>query len=161
MGIQSTVQATEHGTDSPTVFVASIRGSICSIYQSGCGLAMWFWYWTLSPAQRNDVYGSTGASVTLREANRMSVLRKLEQGQEVQVELAIRYWHQNSCFQLFTLIKIASCDSFRAAWTLEQVKFPKATKTQFSVCSSLSEADCIRIPSCSPTALCILFSFWA
>ena len=35
--------------------------------------------------------GSTGVSVTLREANRMSVLRKLEQGQEAQAELAIRY----------------------------------------------------------------------
>ena len=91
MGIQSTVQATEHGTDSPTVFVASIRGSICSIYQSGCGLAMWFWYWTLSPAQRNDVYGSTGASVTLREANRMSVLRKLERGRAQRLKPSWQY----------------------------------------------------------------------
>ena len=65
--------------------------------------------------------GSTGVSVTLREANRMSVLRKLERGQEAQAELAIRYWHQNSCFQQFTLIKIASCDSYRDAWTLEHV----------------------------------------
>ena len=47
--------------------------------------------------------GSTGVSVTLREANRMSVLRKLERSQEAQAELAIRYWHQNSCFQQFTL----------------------------------------------------------
>ena len=51
----------------------------------------------------------------------MSVLRKLEQGQEARVELAIRYWHQNSCFRQFTLIKIASCSSYRAAWTLEHV----------------------------------------
>ena len=65
--------------------------------------------------------GSTGVSVTLREANRMSVLRKLEPGQEAQAELAIRYWHQNSCFQQFTLIKIASCQSYRAAWTLEHL----------------------------------------
>ena len=65
--------------------------------------------------------GSTGVSVTLPEANRMSVLRKLERGQEAQAELAIRYWHQNSCFQQFTLIKIASCDSYRDAWTLEHV----------------------------------------
>ena len=65
--------------------------------------------------------GSTGVSVTLREANRMSVLRKLERGQEAQAELAIRYWHQNSCFQQFALIKIASCDSYRDAWTLEHV----------------------------------------
>ena len=65
--------------------------------------------------------GSTGVSVTLREANRMSVLRKLERGQEAQSELAIRYWHQNSCFQQFTLIKIASCQSYRAAWTLEHL----------------------------------------
>ena len=71
--------------------------------------------------QRNTMMyiGSTGVSVTLREANRMSVLRKLEQGKEAQAELAIRYWHQNSCFQQFTLIKIASCCSYRAAWTLE------------------------------------------
>ena len=51
----------------------------------------------------------------------MSVLRKLERGQEAQAELAIRYWHQNSCVQQFTLIKIASCESYRAAWTLEHV----------------------------------------
>ena len=51
----------------------------------------------------------------------MSVLRKLERGQEAQSELAIRYWHQNSCFQQFTLIKIASCQSYRAAWTLEHL----------------------------------------
>ena len=51
----------------------------------------------------------------------MSVLRKLERGQEAQAELAIRYWHPNSCFQQFTLIKIASCQSYRAAWTLEHL----------------------------------------
>ena len=48
--------------------------------------------------------------LTLREANRMSVLRKLERGQEAQAELARRFWHQNSCFQQSTLIKIACCD---------------------------------------------------
>ena len=66
-------------------------------------------------------FGSTGVSVTLREANRMSVLRQLERGQEAQAELAIRCWHQNSCFQQFTLIKIASCQSYRAAWILEHL----------------------------------------
>ena len=65
--------------------------------------------------------GSTGISVTLREANRMSVLRKLERRQEAQAELILGYWHQNSCFQQFTLIKIASCQSYRAAWTLEHL----------------------------------------
>ena len=55
--------------------------------------------------------GSTAVSVTLQEANRMSVLRKLEQGHEAQAELAIRYWRQNACFNSFTLIKVASCCS--------------------------------------------------
>ena len=65
--------------------------------------------------------GSTAVSVTLRESNRMSVLRKLEQGQEVQAELSIRYWHQNQCFQQFTLLQIASCSTYKQAWTLEHL----------------------------------------
>ena len=65
--------------------------------------------------------GSTAVSVTLREGNRMSVLRKLERGHEAQAELAIHYWHQNQCFQQFTLIKIASCSSYREAWALERL----------------------------------------
>ena len=60
-------------------------------------------------------------SVTRREANRMSVLHKLEQGHEAQAELAIRYWRQNSYFDRYSLIKIASCSSYNAAWTLEHV----------------------------------------
>ena len=63
--------------------------------------------------------GSTAVSVTLQEANRMSVLRKLEQGQEAQAELAIRYWHQSACFNRCTLIKVASRCSYKEAWTLE------------------------------------------
>ena len=41
----------------------------------------------------------------------MTVLSKLEQGQEAR--------RQNSCFLRFTLIKIASCHSYREAWALE------------------------------------------
>ena len=63
--------------------------------------------------------GSTASSVTLREANRMTVLRKLEQGQEAQAELAMWYWHQNSCLRKCALIKIASCANYEEAWTLE------------------------------------------
>ena len=63
--------------------------------------------------------GSTAVSVTLREANGMSVLRKLERGQKAQAELAIRYRRQNACFNRFMLIKIASCCSYKEAWTLE------------------------------------------
>ena len=90
--------------------------------------------------------GSTGVSVTLREANRMSVLRKLEGGREAQAELAIRYWHQNSCFQQSTLIKIGSCQRYRAAWILEHLLISQwQPKLNYPYAqSSVSEADCIR-----------------
>ena len=95
------------------------------------------WYWTLPPAQHNDVYwicrrisdttrGVPGVLLGIwlhgsAARHRMPVLRKLERGQGAQAELAIRCWHQNSCFQRLSLIKIASFESYRAARTLEHV----------------------------------------
>ena len=81
--------------------------------------------------------GSTGVSVTLREANRMSVLLKLERGQEAQAELAIRYWHRNSCVQQFTLIKICFLRELPSCLDIGTcTDFPMATETQLSVCTS-------------------------
>ena len=81
--------------------------------------------------------GSTGVSVTLREANRMSVLLKLERGQEAQAELAIRCWHRNSCVQQFTLIKICFLRELPSCLDIGTcTDFPMATETQLSVCTS-------------------------
>ena len=63
--------------------------------------------------------GSTSVSVTLRESNRMSVFKRLQNHQEAQVELAVRYWHSAGNFEAFSVVAITACESYRAAWIFE------------------------------------------
>ena len=63
--------------------------------------------------------GSTSISVMLRESNRMSVFNKLSRREEVQAELAIRYWHAQSGFEQFSIIAVRTSESYKAAWIFE------------------------------------------
>ena len=63
--------------------------------------------------------GSTSVSVTSRKCNRMSVHRKMQKNQNVQAELALRYWHQEQNFETYTVIQVATFANYKEAWVFE------------------------------------------